>query len=144
MHYEAQRRFNRRGRLIGGCATFLTTLAGATAIKEISAASSNPEVRWAIAAVAMVAGVLTALHTFLGDESRAASHRSTAAGYASALRKIDEDVTFGHSSASEAHKAADEIRLALDALSRDAPEVPAGILRKYWTAIDEPLHGSTR
>jgi DNA polymerase III epsilon subunit-like protein len=138
MHYEAQRRFNKRGRWIGGCATFLTALTGATAIKEISAASPDPLFRWLIAGVAAMAGVLTALHTFLGDEARAASHRSTAAGYATALRNIDEDLTFGHSSASDAQKAADAIRLSLDSLSRDAPEVPAGILRKYWSLSDSP------
>ena len=135
MHYDAQRRFTSRGRWLGGCATFLTTLIGATAIKEISVDSPGQEVRWIIAVVASMAGVLTALHTFLGYEARAASHRSTAAGYATALRKIDEDFTFGHSSASEAQKAADEIRLALDTLSRDAPEVPADILSKFWTLL---------
>jgi oligoribonuclease (3'-5' exoribonuclease) len=144
MHYEAQRRFNSRDRWLGGFATFLTTLAGATAIKEISAASSDPVVRWIIGGVAAMAGVLTALHTFLGDAARAASHRSTAAGYATALRKIDEDITFGHSSASEAQKAADAIRLALDALSRDAPEVPADILRKYRPRPSSPPPESTK
>jgi DNA polymerase III epsilon subunit-like protein len=143
MHYEAQRRFNRRGRWLGGCATFLTTLAGATAIKEISAASPDLTVRWVIAVVAAMAGVLTALHTFLGYEARAAGHRSTAAGYASALRKIDVEITFGHSSASETQKAADAIRLSLDALSRDAPEVPADILKKYWSHPDSPPLEST-
>ena len=143
MHYEAQRRFNRSGRWLGGCATFLTTFAGATAIKEISAASSDPVVRWVIAGVAAMAGVLTALHTFLGYEARAANHRSTAAGYASALRKIDEEITFGHSSASETHKAADALRLSLDALSRDAPEVPADILKKYWSHPKSPPLKST-
>jgi DNA polymerase III epsilon subunit-like protein len=138
MHYEAQRRFNKRGRWIGVCATTLTTLAGATAIKEISAASPDPLFRWIIAGVAAAAGVLTALHTFLGDEARAASHRSTGAGYATARRKIDEDLTFGHSSASDAQKAADAIRLSLDSLSRDAPEVPADILKKYWSPSSRP------
>jgi hypothetical protein len=131
MHYDAQRRFNNRGRWLGGCATLLTTLIGATVIKEINAASTVPTVRWIIGAVGAVAGVLTALHTFLGDEGRAASHRSTAAGYAAALRRIDEELTFGHRSASEAEKAADTIRQALDALSANAPEVPGDILRKY-------------
>jgi oligoribonuclease (3'-5' exoribonuclease) len=131
MHYEAQRRFNFRGRLLGGCAALLTTLVGATAIKEISSVSQDLTVRWTIAVVAAIAGALTALHTFLGYAARAASHRSTAAGYAAALRRVDEEVVFGHSLAGEAQKAADAIRLALDALSRDAPEVPADILRKY-------------
>lgn len=139
MHYEAQRRFNKRGRWIGVCATALTALAGATAIKEISAAASpDPLFKWIIAGVAAVAGVLTALHTFLGDEARAASHRSAGAGYATVRRKIDEDLTFGHSSASDAQKAADAIRLSLDSLSRDAPEVPAGILKKYWSHLPSP------
>lgn len=84
-----------------------------------------------------MAGVLTALHTFLGYEARAASHRSAAAGYATVLRKIDEEVAFGHSSASETQKAADAIRLSLDALSRDAPEVPADIYKKYRNRLAE-------
>jgi len=144
MHYDAQRRFDWRDRWLGVCATSLTTVAGATAIKEISAASSNQEVRWIIGGVAAAAGVLTALHTFLGDAARAAGHRSTAAGYAAALRKIDEDVTFGHSSVSDAQKAADAIRLSLDALSRDAPEVPAGILKKYWALASSPPPATTQ
>jgi DNA polymerase III epsilon subunit-like protein len=144
MHYDAQRHFDKRDRWLGGFATFLTTVAGATAIKEIGAASSNQEVRWIIGGVAATAGVLTALHTFLGDAARSAGHRSTAAGYAAALRKIDEDVTFGHASMSDAQKAADAIRLSLDALSRDAPEVPAGILKKYWARASSPPPGSTQ
>ncbi len=144
MHYDAQRRFNRRGRWIGGCATFLTTLVGATAIQQISAASPSQGVKWIMAGLAAIAGILTALHTFLGDEARAASHRSTAAGYAAALRNIDEDLTFGHSSAADAQKAADAIRLSLDSLSRDAPEVPAGILKKYWDRPASPPPGSTK
>jgi len=144
MHYDAQRRFNTRGRWIGGCATFLTTLTGATAIKEISAASPGPVLKWTIAGMAAAAGILTALHTFLGDEARAASHRSTAAGYATALRNIDEDLTFGHSSAADAQKAADAIRLSLDSLSRDAPEVPASILKKYWSDPATASAGSAK
>ena len=144
MHYDAQRRFNNRDRWLGGWATLVTAFAGATAIKEISAASTDPEVRWIIGGVAAMAAVLTALHTFLGYAARAAGHRSTAAGYAAALRKIDEDVTFGHSSASDAQKAADAIRLALDALSRDAPEVPADILRKYRSLPGSPPPESTQ
>ncbi|MGA9671301.1 MAG: SLATT domain-containing protein [Terracidiphilus sp.] len=142
MHYEAQRCFNKRGRWIGVCATALTAFAGATAIKEIGAASPDPLFRWIIAGVAAAAGVLTALHTFLGDEARAASHRSAGAGYATARRKIDEDLTFGHTSASDAQKAADAIRLSLDSLSRDAPEVPAGILKKYWSQPANPTANS--
>ncbi len=133
MHYAAQRRFSLRGRWLGGCATFLTALIGATAIKEINVPSADPRVRLIIGAVAAIAGILTALHTFLGYAARAASHRSTAAGYAAALRKVDEDIVFGHSSAGEAQKAADAIRGALDALSRDAPEVPPDILKVYRT-----------
>ncbi len=137
MHYDAQRHFDKRGSWIGGCATFLTTVTGATVIKQISAGSPDQLFKWLIAGLATLAAVLTALHTFLGDEARAAKHRSTAAGYAAALRKIDEDLTFGHSSAADAQKAADEIRTSLDSLSRDAPEVPAGILKKYW--VHPPL-----
>jgi hypothetical protein len=133
MHYDAQRHFDKRGSWIGGCAALLTTLTGATAIKQISAGSPDPLFKWIIAGLATLAAVLTALHTFLGDEARAAKHRSTAAGYAAALRKIDENLTFGHSSAADAQKAADAIRTSLDSLSRDAPEVPAGILKKYWS-----------
>jgi DNA polymerase III epsilon subunit-like protein len=137
-HYDAQRRFNRRGRWLGGCATLLTTLTGATAIKQISTASPGQELKVTMAVLAAIAVVLTALHTYLGYEGRAANHRSTAAGYAAALRKIDEDIIFGYASASEAQKAADEIRLSLDALSRDAPEVPADIIKKYKDRPDTP------
>ena len=143
MHYEAQRRFNRRGRWLGGCATLLTALTGATAIKEINVPSADPRVRLIIGAMAAIAGVLTALQTFLGYAARAASHRSTAAGYAAVLRKIDEDIVFGRSSADEAQKAADSIRGALDALSRDAPEVPTDILNAYRTpSLSSPLPGT--
>lgn len=129
-HYDAQRRFNRRGRWLGGCATLLTALTAATAIKEIGATSN--EGRWVVAAIAALAGVLTALQTYLKYEARAASHRSTAAGYAMALRKINEVITFGRPSWSELQKAADSVRGSLDALSRDAPEVPADIQRRKY------------
>jgi len=134
MRYEAQRRFGRRSHWLGGAATLLTTLIGATAVKEISGPSSDPLVRWVVGAVAAIAGILTALHTFLGYAARAAGHRSIGAGYAAALRRIDEEITFGRASADEARKAAESIRATLDALSRDAPEVPADILAKYLTS----------
>ena len=51
------------------------------------------------------------------------------AGYAAALRKIDESIIFGYASASEAQKAAERIRLCLDALSRDAKDLPKTFLR---------------
>jgi oligoribonuclease (3'-5' exoribonuclease) len=137
-HYDAQRRFNWRGRWLGGFATLLTTLTGATVIKQISTAVPNGKLNVTMAILAATAVVLTALHTYLGYEARAANHRSTAAGYAAALRKIDEAIIFGYASASEAQKAADEIRLSLDALSRDAPEVPKDILEKYGKRVDSP------
>lgn len=131
MHYEAQRRFSKRSQRLGGIATLLTALVGATALKEISGASSDARVRWAVGAVATLASVLTAVHTFLGYAARAAGHRSTAAGYAAALRRIDEELTFGRPTLEETRKAAESIRAVLDSLSRDAPEVPADILAKY-------------
>jgi DNA polymerase III epsilon subunit-like protein len=137
-HYDAQRRFNRRGRWLGGFATLLTTLTGAAVIKQVSTAIPDPKINAVMAILAAIAVVLTALHTYLAYEARAANHRSTAAGYAAALRKIDEAIIFGYASASEAQKAADEIRLSLDALSRDAPEVPKDILEKYAKRVDNP------
>ena len=137
-HYDAQRRFNRRGRWLGGFATLLTTLTGAAVIKQVSTAIPDPKINAVMAILAAIAVVLTALHTYLAYEARAANHRSTAAGYAAALRKIDEAIIFGYASASEAQKASDEIRLSLDALSRDAPEVPKDILEKYARRVDNP------
>jgi hypothetical protein len=131
MHYEAQRRFSRRHRWLGGFATLLTTLVGATVVKEIGGASTDPRVRWGIGTAAALATVLTTLHTFLGYAARTASHRSTAAGYATVVRKIDEELTFGRSSLDDQRRVAESIRTSLDALSRDAPEVPARILAKY-------------
>jgi hypothetical protein len=137
-HYDAQRRFNRLGRWLGGCATLLTTLTGAAVIKQVSTAAPNGKLNLIMEILAATAVVLTALHTYLGYEARAANHRSTAAGYAAALRKIDEAIIFGYASASEAQKASDEIRLSLDALSRDAAEVPKDFLEKYRKRIDNP------
>ena len=131
MHYEAQRRFSSRHRWLGGLATFLTTLVGATVVKEIGGASTDLSVRWGIGVAAAVATMLTALHTFLGYATRTANHRSTAAGYAAVLRRIDEELTFGRSTLDEQRRVAETIRTSLDALSRDAPEVPADILAKY-------------
>jgi hypothetical protein len=131
MHYEAQRLFGKRHRWLGGLATFLTTLVGATVVKEIGGASTDSTVRWTIGVAAGLATVLTALHTFLGYATRTASHRSTAAGYATIVRRIDEELTFGRASLDEQRRVAESIRASLDSLSRDAPEVPAHILAKY-------------
>ncbi|HKP76319.1 MAG TPA: SLATT domain-containing protein [Longimicrobiaceae bacterium] len=131
MHYEAQRHFSRRERLLGGLATLLTALVGATVVKEIGGASTDPRVRWGIGAAAALATILTSLHTFLGFAARTASHRSTAAGYAAVLRRIDEELTFGRASLEDQRRVSESIRTNLDALSRDAPEVPAHILARY-------------
>jgi len=131
MHYEAQRLFGGRNRLLGGSATFFTTVVGATVVKEIGGASSDPRVRWLIGAMALLASVLTALHTFLGYAARTANHRSTAAGYAAVVRQIDEELAFFGSNTDELKNTAESIRARLDSLSRDAPEVPAGVLAKY-------------
>lgn len=137
-HYDAQRRFNLLGHLLGGAATLLTTLTGATAIKQLVATSTGEGWNAVLVVLAAVAAALTALHTYLGYESRASSHRSTAAGYAAVLRNINEELTFGHASAAEAQKAADEIRKSLDALSNGAPEVPAHILASTRERLASP------
>ncbi len=128
MHYEAQRAFGRRNRRLGGFATLVTTVVGASVIKEIGGASSDARVRWTIGAIALLASVLTALHTFLA--ARTANHRSTAAGYA-VVRLIDEELAFPKKSPDELRKTADSIRARLDALSQDAPEVPDRVLANY-------------
>ena len=118
-------------RWIGGLATVLTIVVGAAVVKEIGGASPDPRFRLGLGAIAVLATVLTALHTFLGYAARTASHRSTAAGYAAVLRRINEALTFGRASVDDQRRVAKSIRTSLDALSRDAPEVPAGILAKY-------------
>jgi hypothetical protein len=130
MHYEAQRRFSRRYHWFGGLATVFTTLVGAAVLKELGA-SPDLRIRWGLGVVAALATILTALHTFLGYAARTASHRSTAAGYAAVLRRIDQELTFGRASVDEQKRVAKSIRTSLDALSRDAPEVPARILAKH-------------
>src|SRR5262245_55508549 len=131
MHYEAQRVFGRRTRWLGGFATFFTTVVGASVIKEIGGASTDARVRWAIGAVALLASVLTALHTFLGYAARTANHRSTGAGYADVLRLIDEELAFPPKPIDELRKVVESIRARLGALSQDAPEVPDRVLAKY-------------
>ena len=131
MHYAAQRAFGSRNRWLGGFATFVTTVVGASVIKEIGGASSDARVRWTIGAMALLASVLTALHTFLGYAARTANHRSTGAGYAAVVRLIDEDLAFPPKATDELRKTTDAIRARMDALSQDAPEVPDGVLAQY-------------
>ena len=131
MHYNAQRAFGSRSRWLGGFATAVTTVVGASVIKEIGGASSDPRVRWTIGALALLASALTALHTFLGYAARTANHRSTAGGYAAVVRLIDEELAFHAKPPDELRKTADSIRARLDALPQDAPEVAGRVLAKY-------------
>ena len=131
MHYAAQRAFGSRNRWLGGFATLVATMVGASVIKEIGGASTDARVRWGIGAIALLASVLTALHTFLGYAARTANHRSTAAGYATVVRLIDEELAFPERPPDDLRKTADSIRARLDALSQDAPEVPDRVLAEY-------------
>ena len=131
MHYDAQRRFSRRHSCIGGSATVLTTVIMAAVVKEIGGASAAPWFRWGLAIAAVLATILTALNVSLGYADRSVGHRTMAAGYAAVRRRIDEELTFGRSSVEEQRRIAESIRTSLDALSHDAPEVPADILAKH-------------
>jgi len=134
MHYDAQRRFSRCHLWIGGTATVLTTVVTAAVVKEIGGASAAPWFRWGLAIAAVLATILTALNASLGYADRSVGHRTTAAGYAAVRRRIDEELTFGRSSVEEQRRIAESIRTSLDALSHDAPEVPADILAKHRQA----------
>ena len=131
MHYDAQRRFSRRHCWIGVLATVLTTVIMAAVVKELGGVSTSPWFRWPLAVAAVLATMLTALNASLGYADRSAGHRTTGAGYAAVRRRIDEELTFGRSSVEEQRRIAESIRTSLDALSHDAPEVPADILAKH-------------
>jgi hypothetical protein len=131
MHYDAQRRYSKRYRWVGGTATVLTTVIMAAVVREIGGASANPWFRWGLAMAAVLATILTALNASSGYADRSAGHRTTGAGYAAVRRRIDEELTFDRTSIEEQRWIAASIRTSLDALSHDAPEVPADILAKH-------------
>jgi hypothetical protein len=128
-HYDAQRYFSRLHTIIGYFAIISTAVASATALKSL--ADQQPAVLWLIAVASVLGFVFSSLQTRLAYADRARQHRDTAAGYAAVRRRIFQALELPPATDAAREALASKVRVNMDKLSAEAPELPAKFVRVF-------------
>ncbi len=132
-HYESGRYYARMNSLIG-----IPTVALAAAISALAFATvANGAPLWVqllIGFLGLIQTVLAALHTWLRHSELAEKHRQAGARYAAIRRHIEQ---ISASTETPGEPAVSELRESLDAISREAPSIPA----KIWLTTQKAYGG---
>lgn len=119
-NYLAASTFSRRHTILGVSAATLSVVVGTSLFVTI-ASQPLQHLRIVAGCLSVLAAVLGALQTFLQYEGRSSAHRRTAARYGAFVRQIEVLLTVPEA---PSPKALDELRIGLDQLAEDAPELP--------------------
>ena len=139
IHYECGTFFSRLHYWLGIPAIMLSTVVG-TAVFASAEADLSGRQRIAVGLISIAAAVLMSLQTFLRFAERADRHRATGAGYGSLRRSLEYLKTFPPTGEDELKRAIDEIRAQLDALAKEAPEVPSRMKKKLDAEVKGREH----
>ena len=139
IHYECGTFFSRLNYWLGIPAIILSTAVG-TAVFASAETSVSGTQRIAVGLVSIAAAVLMSLQTFLRFAERADRHRATGAGYGALRRSLEYLKTFPPADADALKRAVDEIRVRLDALADDAPEVPSRMKKRLDAEVKGREH----
>lgn len=118
-HYAAEEHLSCLHYAIGIPASILAAITG-TAVFASLEAQVNLEIKIVVGAISIITAILTGLQTFLRLSERAERHRTTAGKYGSIRREIEQLLAFPTHITDQ---AVEEIRLRLDAVAADAPNV---------------------
>lgn len=119
-NYLAASTFSRRHTILGVSAATFSAVVGTSLFVTVA---SEPLQYFRVFAgcLSVLAAVLGALQTFLKYDERSSAHRRTAARYGALVRQIEVMLAAPEALA---QKTLDELRIALDQLAEDAPELP--------------------
>jgi len=126
-HYDAARFFSRRNYWIGIPAIIFAAIVGTSVFATLER-EVDIYIKLIVGMISIIAAVLSALQTFLKYSDRADRHRRTGARYAAIKREIEQLLTWSEEDLRESSKSIDTLRMQIDELSIEAPEVPERIL----------------
>jgi hypothetical protein len=135
---DATTRTATHSRWLGGTAAGLSALV-ATAV--FASLKENPSTWMQIltGVVAVLAGVLSALHTTLRSNERAEQFREAARGYGSLRRRLEQALLFGPATREEAKETLEELYKALADAGRGKPNVS----RSVWDRAEFKVKGTS-
>jgi hypothetical protein len=132
-HYVTASRYARRNKQFG-----IPCVVLAAVIATLAFATIRVNSMWVSLAVGFLGTlqvVLSSLHTWFRYSETAEEHRQAGARYAAIRRQIELVRAFSGSVNGIQSSAVTEIRLAMDALGREAPTVPADIWKQTHDAM---------
>jgi hypothetical protein len=129
IHYECGVWFSRLNFLLGIPTIVLSTAVGTAVFASLESSGTGAQ-RILVGLVSIVAAVLASLQTFLRFSERADRHRATGSGYGAVRRSLEYLKTFPPGDEDSLKRPFDEIRQQMDALAKEAPEVPSGMKRR--------------
>lgn len=139
IHYECGVFFSRLNYLLGIPAMILSTAVGTAVFASLEKDVSG-NMRIVVGLVSITAAVLASLQTFLKFSERADRHRSTGSGYGAIRRSLEYLKTFPPAEEEALKRAVEDIKKQMDALAKEAPEVPSRMKKKLDDEIKNREH----
>jgi len=139
IHYECGIWFSRLNYFLGIPTIILTTAVGTAVFASLETSATGTQ-RIIVGLVSIIAAVLASLQTFLRFSERAENHRATGSGYGAVRRSLEFLKTFPPSNEETLKKAFEEIKIQMDELAREAPEVPSRIKKKLDNEVKNRDH----
>lgn len=135
-HYAAATVLARRNYWLGIPVVILTSLVGTSVFVTLQH-EVDIRIKVATGLLSVLAAVLASLQTFLRTSEKAEKHRSSGALYGALAREIEQELNFP-SKQGEQTEFLNGLRTQMDALAKEAPEIPAYVWkhRSYRGATD--------
>lgn len=139
IHYECGVLFSRLNYLLGIPTIVLSTIVGTAVFASLETSATGAQ-KILIGLVSIVAAVLASLQTFLRFSERAEAHRSAGSDYGAIRRSLEYIKTFPPSDDESLTQVFKEIKEQMDALAKDAPEIPSSMKKKLERDIKSVEH----
>lgn len=139
IHYECGVWFSRLNYLLGIPAIVLSTAVGTAVFASLETSATGTQ-KIIVGLISIVAAVLASLQTFLRFSERAEAHRSTGSGYGAIRRSLEYLKTFPPGDEDGLMGAFEEVKEQMDALAKEAPEVPSRMKKKLDKEVKNVEH----
>lgn len=139
IHFECGTFFSRLNLLLGVPAMILSTGVG-TAVFASLEKNVDGDLRIIVGLISIAAAILASLQTFLRFSERAERHRLTGSAYGAIRRSLEFVKTFPPGDEEQLKAAMAEIKKQMDALAKEAPEVPSSMKKRLDNEIKGRPH----
>lgn len=139
IHYECGVWFSRLNYLLGIPTIILSTAVGTAVFASFETSATGTQ-RIVVGLVSIIAAVLASLQTFLRFSERAEHHRMTGSGYGAVRRSLEYLKTFPPNDEDALKRAFEDVKEQMDALAREAPEVPSQMKKKLDKEVKNREH----